>query len=86
MNSGQRRTLEAVFAVPTPKTLPWSDIESLFRAVGCEVIEGDGSRVAFRLRGVRAAFHRPHPGKDARSYQIRAAKEFFETLGISPEL
>jgi hypothetical protein len=43
MNSGQRRTLKAVFAVPTPKTLPWSDVESLFRAVGCEVTEREGT-------------------------------------------
>jgi hypothetical protein len=85
MNRKQRKTLDAIFASPTPKTLPFNDMESLFRAVGCEVIEGDGSRVAFKLRGVRVAFHRPHPRKEALEYQVRAAKDFFEALGIIPE-
>jgi hypothetical protein len=86
MNRKHRRTLKAVFTVPTPKTLVWNDLESLFKAVGCEVIEGDGSRVGFRLGGMRVAFHRPHPGKEAQGYQVRAAREFFEALGIKPEL
>jgi hypothetical protein len=86
MNKKQRKILKAIFATPILKTLPWNDIESLFKAIGCEVIEGDGSRVGFRLRGARVAFHRPHPRKEAQEYQIRAAKEFLETLGIRPEL
>jgi hypothetical protein len=86
MNSKQRRTLEAIFASPTPKTLSFGEMESLFRAIGCEVIEGDGSRVAFRLRGVRVAFHRPHPRKEAQEYQVRAARDFFEELGVRPEI
>jgi hypothetical protein len=86
MNKKQRKTLEAVFAAPAPKNLPFSAMESLFRAIGCEVIEGDGSRTAFRLRGVRVAFHRPHPRKEAWEYQVRAAKDFFEALGIRPEI
>jgi len=85
MNKKQRKTLEALFASPAPKTLPFSELESLFRAIGCEVIEGDGSRVAFKLRGVRVAFHRPHPKKEAQEYQVRAAKDFFEALDIIPE-
>jgi hypothetical protein len=86
MNTKQRRTLEAIFAVPAPRTLPFSEMESLFRAIGCEVIEGGGSRAAFRLWGVRVAFHRPHPEKEAQAYQVRAAREFLEALGIRPEL
>jgi hypothetical protein len=86
MNKRQRKTLEAIFASPPPKTLPFSEMESLFRAIGCDVIEGDGSRVAFKLRGVRVAFHRPHPRKEAQEYQVRVAREFFETLGIRPEI
>ena len=86
MNSKQRKTLEAIFASPTPKTLPFSEMELLFRAIGCKAIEGDGSRVAFRLRGSRVAFHRPHPRKEAREYQVLAARDFLEELGIHPEI
>ena len=56
----------------------------LFVAVGCEMIEGSGSRVAFKRDGLRADSHRPHPGKEAKPYQIRAAREFLEVLGVTP--
>ena len=39
MNSGQRKTLAAIFATPIPKNLIWADIESLFIALGCELCE-----------------------------------------------
>ncbi len=84
MNVKQRKTLAAIFNRPVPKSLAWSDIEGLFLAVGCQVIEGDGSRVGFRRDGYRADFHRPHPGKEAKPYQVRAAREFLEILGVKP--
>ncbi len=48
MNSKHRKTLEAIFAKPVTGTIEWSRIEALLIAVGCEVIEGRGSRVARR--------------------------------------
>ncbi|MFZ5835662.1 MAG: type II toxin-antitoxin system HicA family toxin [Pseudomonadota bacterium] len=45
-------------------------------------IEGKGSRVAFVIKGVRADFHRPHPGKNAKRYQIRAVREFLHLAGV----
>jgi hypothetical protein len=42
MNSWQRKTREAIFSKPIPKTLLWNDIELLFKALGCAVIEGEG--------------------------------------------
>jgi hypothetical protein len=29
-------------------------------------------------------FHRPHPGKEAKQYQVRAARRFLERLGVRP--
>ncbi|MBQ3059437.1 MAG: type II toxin-antitoxin system HicA family toxin [Desulfovibrio sp.] len=84
MNSGQRKTLAAIFATPIPKNLIWADIESLFIALGCELCEGSGSRVAFRRDGKKADFHRPHPGKEAKPYQVRDAREFLIRLGERP--
>jgi len=84
MNNKHRKTLTTIFTDPTPKTLEWRRIESLFIAVGCEVIEGDGSRVGFKMSDLRADFHRPHPGKDAKPYQVRAAREFLEQIGVKP--
>jgi hypothetical protein len=61
MNATHRKTLEAVFTDPVSKTLEWRRIESLLVAIGCQVIEGNGSRVRFEKNGNIAAFHRPHP-------------------------
>jgi len=67
-----------------PTNLEWRRIESLFRAIGARTIEGNGSRVRFELNGVVATFHRPHPQKEAKPYQIRDAKSFLEKAGVSP--
>jgi hypothetical protein len=84
MHSRHRKTLEAIFATPVPATLEWRKIESLFLALGAEMVEGSGSRVAFLLNHHRADFHRPHPGKEAKRYQVRAAREFLQAAGIQP--
>lgn len=84
MNTKHRKTLEAVFASPVPHALEWRRIEALLISLGCEIIEGNGSRVAFKRDGRRADFHRPHPGKEAKPYQIRLAREFLESLGVTP--
>ena len=54
----------------------------LFKTLGAQVIEGKGSRVRFELNGVVVTFHRPHPRKEAKPYQIRDAKEFLIQAGI----
>lgn len=84
MNSKQRKTLAAVFTAPAPGTVEWSAIESLLVAVGCEVIEGSGSRVRFVFDGMVAAFHRPHPAEEAKRYQVRDAREFLLRIGVKP--
>ena len=92
MNSTQRKTLEAIFSAPVPKNLEWSRIESLFRSIGCETIEGRGSRVSFKYRVFkdeawvehRVDFHRPHKQKEALPYQIADARKFLTDIGIKP--
>ena len=83
MNSKHRKTLESIFSDPAPSNLEWRRIESLLLAVGCELIEGRGSRVGFRRGDLRADFHRPHPGKEARPYQVRAAREFLRKIRVT---
>jgi hypothetical protein len=84
MNRKNRKTLEIIFSSPVPKTLEWKRIEGLFTALGANVIEGRGSRVRFELNGVVATFHRPHPRKEAKPYQVRDARRFLEQAGIKP--
>lgn len=84
MNGKQRKTLAAVFNEPASGTIAWSDIESLLVSVGCRMIEGAGSRVRFDREGEIAAFHRPHPDKEAKRYQVRDARAYLERLGVKP--
>jgi hypothetical protein len=51
MNRKHRKTLEQIFRKPPSGTIRWSDIEALFRALGADVSEREGSRVAVILFG-----------------------------------
>jgi hypothetical protein len=84
MNSRRRKTLAAIFSSPTPKTMVWADIEALLLAIGCVVIEGEGSRVRFIRDDLIGYFLRPHPKNEAAPYQIRDAKTFLIKLGVVP--
>lgn len=84
MNAKHRKTLAAIFASPMPRTLAFRDIESLLRAVGCVVEERPGSAVGFKLGDHTVGFHRPHPGKEAKPYQVKDARDFLRRLGVEP--
>jgi hypothetical protein len=84
MNNRHRKTLEAVFSDPVSGTLEWSALESLLIAAGCNIIEGNGSRVRFEKSGEIETFHRPHPAKEAKRYQVRAARAYLIRLGVTP--
>lgn len=84
MNSKQRRTLEALFTDPVSGAIPWADVERLLVSVGCTVVEGSGSRVRFVRDAEVETFHRPHPTKEAKRYQVRAARAYLRRLGVEP--
>ena len=84
MSSKHRKTLSAIFSQPVSGTLEWRKIESLFISLGSEIIEGSGSRVSFILNNEKADFHRPHPGKEAKQYQVRNARDFLNRTGVKP--
>ena len=84
VNSKQRRTLAAIFIEPVSGTIEWAAIESLLLAAGARLIQGRGSRVRFEKDGEVETFHRPHPAKEAKRYQVRAARAFLERIGATP--
>jgi hypothetical protein len=84
MNNRQRKTPEAVFRDPVSSSIAWADIESLLLSCGCEAIEGSGSRVRFAKNGVIASFHRPHPEREAKRYQVRDARDYLTKIGVEP--
>jgi len=84
MNSKHRKTLASVFTDPVSGTIEWAAVESLLLATGARLIEGRGSRVRFERDGEVATFHRPHPAKEAKRYQVRDARDFLERIGVKP--
>lgn len=84
MNGTHRKTLAAVFSDPVNGALEWRRIEALLVAAGCSVTEGAGSSVTFECDGLRAYFHRPHPGKEALRYRVRDARDFLTAIGVTP--
>ncbi len=84
MNSKHKKTLSIVFAKLVTASLDWAHIETLFTALGAQTIEGNGSRVRFILNTVVGTFHRPHPAKEAKPYQVLDARRFLEQAGIKP--
>lgn len=82
MNNGQKKTLEDVFTDPVKANILWSDVESLLRALGAELLEGSGSRVRIKLNGVRAVFHRPHPERVTDKGAVKALRQFLVNAGV----
>lgn len=84
MNSKHIKTLEAVFSKPTLGNIKFADLEALVAALGGEVVEGAGSRVAMHLNGGVKHAHRPHPGKEAKRYQINEVRAWLQAVGVKP--
>ncbi len=84
MNNRHRKTLAAVFTDPVSGTIAWASVEALLLAAGARLVEGRGSRVRFEKDGEVATFHRPHPEREAKRYQIRDARDFLERIGVRP--
>ena len=82
MNSRHRKTLAAIFARPTSASIVFTDIEALIKALGGSVSEREGSRIRIELNGVQWRCHRPHPGKEAKRYQVEEARELLERAGV----
>ena len=84
MRARHRRTLAAVFQRPTQAGIAFADIEALIVAVGGSIREGDGSRVVFEINATRLFLHRPHPGKEAKKYQVEEVREWLSAQEILP--
>ncbi|MBI4352347.1 MAG: type II toxin-antitoxin system HicA family toxin [Candidatus Omnitrophica bacterium] len=84
MQSGHRKTLQAVFEDPVRSNIAWADIESMLGAYGAELSEGRGSRVRIALRGARAVFHRPHPRKETDRGAVKSMRRFLTAAGVIP--
>jgi hypothetical protein len=86
IGSKQRRTLRAIFAHPVSANIRWRDIEGVFRALGAEVENREGSRVAVIFPGrPPAVFHRPHPSPNTDKGAVAAVRDWLRGMGVDPQ-
>ena len=78
MNKKHQKTLQHIFQQPVQAGVIWKDIEAMLKALGAEISEGNGSRVRIALNGVRAVFHRPHPGKETDKGAVVSMRRFLK--------
>ena len=84
VNAKHRKTLVAVFTRPTLASIVFSEIESLLKSLSGKVGEREGSRIKIDLMGEQWRCHRPHPGKEAKRYQVEEVRDLLERVGVRP--
>ncbi len=84
MKRKHRRTLELIYKRPTSDNIRWVDIESLLMALGADVSERAGSRVAVVLFGEVRVFHRPHPTPNTDKGAVASIRKWLEYCEVKP--
>ena len=84
MKRRHRKTLELIFSRPIRGSIKWNDIEAMFVALGAEVSERKGSRVAVFLFNEVRVFHRPHPTPDTDKGAVSSIRKWLESHGVTP--
>ncbi|MCA9743826.1 MAG: type II toxin-antitoxin system HicA family toxin [Deferribacteres bacterium] len=84
MNRKNNQTLQQIFARPVRSNIKWAAIESLFRALGAEITEREGSRIAVILFDEVRVFHRPHPSPNTDKGAIVSIRKWLEKHGVTP--
>lgn len=84
MKRRHQRVLELIFVHPTSGNVQWKDIEGLFRELGAEISEREGSRVAVVLFSEVRVFHRPHPSPSTDKGAVSSIRKWLEQHGVMP--
>ena len=82
LNRKHDETLRQIYADPVRTNINWTDVESLFVALGAELKEAEGSRLCVILNGRKAVYHRPHPQKETKKYVVKQLRDFLREAGI----
>lgn len=70
--------------MPTPSDVRWNDVLALFRALGADCQEREGSRFCVALGERKLVLHRPHPGSELRRAAVRDVRDFLLRAGVAP--
>ena len=84
MKKKHQRTLERIYKRPTSGNITWIEIESLFKALGADVSERAGSRVAVVPFDEVRVFHRPHPTPNTDKGAVASVRNWLEENEVIP--
>ena len=84
MKKKHQKTLSAIYKRPVSGNIHWSDIESLFIALGADVSERAGSRIAVVLFDEVRVFHRPHPSPSTDKGAVASIRKWLEENEVTP--
>ena len=84
MKRKHKKTLELIFTRPVSANIKWNDIESLFKVLGAELSEREGSRVGVKLFGEIQVFHRPHPTPNTNKGAVSSIRKWLKSNGVMP--
>lgn len=85
MRRRDRKTLDLINARPASRNIHWSDIESLFKSLGAEISEVEGSRVRVFLFNEIRIFHRPHPLPTTDKGAVESIRKWLEEHNAAGE-
>ncbi len=84
LNGKRQATYNAIYKEPKSSDIYGDDVVKLLRYLGCEMRQGDGSRVTFLYEDRRVKMHLPHK-KDGKKpllkYQIEDIRGFLKDIG-----
>jgi len=78
------KTLRRIYLRPTSSNILWKDVEALCKALGADILERAGSRVAIVLFGEVRVFHRPHPSPYTDKGAVASIRKWFEHYEVKP--
>jgi len=84
MKQRHQKTLDLIFHRPVSGGIKWVDIEKMFMALGAEVSEREGSRVAVFLFNEVTIFHGPHPTPETDKGAVSSIRKWLESHGVTP--
>jgi len=84
VNKKQSKTLTSIYEKPTRCDVSWRDVESLFKAIGSDVVEGEGSRISIVFNKRILNIHKPHPSSEMKKYAVEKVRDFLNIIGVKP--
>jgi len=84
MKNKDRKLLGKIFARPVSGNVRFSDILALFKSLGAEISEAEGSRIRVVLFDEIRVFHRPHPSPMTDKGAVESIRKWLAENEVEP--